>query len=385
MSTGNAHWLGVGGIADVNRDLILSESCDDIVGNFGGTNPFTLTRSPSAAFIRNGQNKPSNGFAWRFTNFPCLSGGGPYSSPGNPEPTDNQMLSRGLANSNPNKPVVDLPLFVFELRDIPDVIREWGAGILRTRNRWKSPNGTDPLRDIPMAAAKRHLEYQFGIAPVISDVAKMLQFQASMDKRIHTLKDLSKGSTTRHATVYSDSVQEPSWSPSTFLTGLYQETSKVRWKMTTDRHYWVSTRWNTTMALPESDIEQKILANKLIFGMHGLSVETVWNSLPWSWLVDWFSNIGDLAASTRNHIPVTHSGSCIMKHTRKYVSAWEWTVEPSGGKQTLYPVNTVAETKIRYAAPLVVYPEFYLPLLSGGQLSILSALAVLKESGRRLK
>jgi hypothetical protein len=306
-------------------------------------------------------------------------GGGTYVAPSKPEPNDNQMLSRGLAQTNPNRPDIDLPLFIFELRDIPEMIREWGFAILRTKNRWTMPNGSDPLRDVPAAAGSRYLEYKFGIEPVYNDLLKMLDFQSKVDKRIRSLRNLSEGVSTRHATVYSDTAEETSWS-SALLTGLYQETSRVRWRMRTDRRYWVSTRWVTDMPLPESDAELKSLAYRLVFGVHGLSLDTLWNSLPWSWMIDWFSNVGDIVASTRNHVPVNHFGSCIMKHTRKAFAAWEWVNEPSGGKQTLQPIDSLGETKSRYAAPLFVYPEFYLPLLTGGQLSILSALAITRKS-----
>jgi hypothetical protein len=230
--------------------------------------------------------------------------------------------------------------------------------------------------DIPIGTAKRNLEYQFGIMPIVNDLIKMLKFQELTDKRFRALKDLSKGSSVRHATVYQDTSVEP-WSGSTFLTGLYQETTKIRWRMQTDRRIWVSTRWNTDAPLPDSDQELQRLANQLVVGSN-ISFATLWNAMPWSWLVDWFSNTGDIIQGWENTIPVNHTGSCIMRHTRKQVNAWEWTVEPSGGRQTLAPIPNLRETKFRSAAPSFVLPEFYLPGLTGGQLSILSALTVVK-------
>lgn len=377
LGSGVAEWQDVGEVSPVNRSLLVSETCDDVVGNFEGANPLSIDRSWTGAFILEGYSRPSNSFCWRFSSFPCLSGGGGFTAPLYAEPSANALLSAGLARSNPNRPDVDLPVFFFELKDIPRMVKEYGRQIIVKQGKHHFRPG-QALKDAPRSIGKHYLEWQFAVLPFFNDVAKILNFQAVIDKRIRQLKSFEDGVATRHATVYQDTSEEANWS-SAYLTDLYFDFNRVRWRMRTDRKTWVSTRWITSVPLPSTDFELRRLANRLAYG-NDISLSTLWEALPWSWLVDWFSNIGDIVASTRNAMPVTHTGSCIMRHTTKAFAAWEWETDLSGGRMSLKPVPILRETKTRVEAPFVVFPEFSLPLLTGGQLSILSALTAVKGS-----
>lgn len=293
-------------------------------------------------------------------------------SPDNPPPSDNVALSMGLSRSNPNKPVVDLPVFLFELKDIPEMLRDWGHELLR-----KAPkSGGRNLAKIPRSAAKRYVEYQFGIAPFISDIGRMLDFQSQVDKKMKRLESLSSGHSSSRVSVWSDTVSSEVYED--YVTSAYQESRRVFNRLETVREKWTSTTWKATIPLPQTDHDKRILACRLAYGLD-ISLSTLWEAMPWSWLIDWFSNAGDLFTASRNTIPVTHGGSCIMTTTTLRRAIDGYALAPSGATCTVTPPPFNFQIKERSvmgdADPLL---EFNVPFLDVKQSSILGALAVLK-------
>jgi hypothetical protein len=292
-------------------------------------------------------------------------------------PSDNAALAMGLARTNPNRPEVDLPVFLFELADIPNMLRRWGQEIMRTPFRI---GGAKDLRFLPRQSARRYIEYQFGILPFLRDLAKILDFQGTVDKKVAALKKLGNPlATSSSATVWSAFAQSGPWND--YATTLYQEHRQVTSMYRTDWKAWVSTKWKSQIPLPApGSYDERQLARRLAFG-EDISFSTLWEAMPWSWLIDWFSNIGDIAMAHRNTIPVTHGGSCVMRMATSKSVITGYILPVSGDTISVNMPPFLYQTKSRGvmgdAAPL---PEFNLPFLSGEQLSILSALAVLKRS-----
>jgi hypothetical protein len=50
------------------------------------------------------------------------------------------------------------------------------------------------------------------------------------------------------------------------------------------------------------------------FTVEGLN-KGAWDLLPWTWLIDWFSNAGDFMQTHSNTVPATPTGACIMTQT----------------------------------------------------------------------
>lgn len=365
------------GVSPVTRSGTLSKTCDDVIGNFGGQNPLTLVSSRNYLWEVEGRSN-SGKLSWNYHSYPF----GPAASTATyasltTSPSDNQALAEGLAKTNPSKPVVDLPLFVFELRDLPRMLRDWGDIIQATRFSFKNGRRFGDLKDLPRFAAQRHLEYQFAIAPFIGDLMRMMDFQAQTEKRIRMLKNLKSGAIVRSATVWGDDgVVQPE--KLSYVSSLYQESNRLAYRLATRRRMWVSTKWTATRPLPDTDMELRALANKLVFGLD-TSFSLLWNAMPWTWLVDWFSNIGDIVDGARNTIPCAHTGSCIMLHRKTVIDSWRWVSRPSSSTIKLRIADSVNEHKLRWLAPTVALPEFDLPFLDGRQLSILSALAVTRR------
>lgn len=354
---GNSKWT---------RQGTVTETCVDEVGPKTVDHPLSITRSKNYTWLVTGSSPQQS-----FSGFPQSVAMPHLTDPG--QPSDNNLLAEGLALSNPNHPDMSLPVFLFELGDIPKMIRRWGQVLLHK----PSFSGRTNLRAAPRAVASSYVEWQFGIAPFIKDVQKLLEFQALTDKKIRELKNLEShpGGGTRSRTVYTSDISggvKSSPAISLFNAG------SLTYEMITHRRVWVSTRWRSLVPLPDTDAERRALAVRLAYGLD-ISLATLWEAMPWSWLFDWFGNVGDVLSLTRGTVPVTHSRSCLMRHT--FTGAKIHSVTPLATHSLQVaadPRPTELKTREPFggAVPLI---EFGVPLLSGSQLGILGSLAVLKS------
>lgn len=105
-------------------------------------------------------------------------------------------------------------------------------------------------------------------------------------------------------------------------------------------------------------------------------VATAWELFPWSFMIDWFSNVGDLITAANNTVPVEASSVNCMQHRMTSVS-WsraDYENDFSGG--TALFTRETKRRDVSFGPGLTLS----LPLLSGGQLSILGALSASRAS-----
>lgn len=343
-----------------------------MVGNFEGTNPFYLHRSNNICWSLTGHSFP--GTDWAYNGFVRTGDAVFHHGATTPEPTDNQALSHALAATNPNKPHVSLPNFVAELRDYK--FREIPAA-LKKMSRF----GANKYHDIPIARLKDigsdYLTYEYGIKPFMQDVGRMMDFVNRADMKYRYLEKLraSKTGLGNSATVWNDETFGGVYD--SYVTGLYSESNVVRETWKTVRKKWVSTMWTPTVDMSQyTDDNLRALANRIVTGSE-VSFAALWDAMPWTWLIDWFSNAGDMYSLSRNSLPVSHNGSCVMTSIKTGITS---AVLISGGGLTSCKVHPNAGNRVTLnRVPLYgIQPrlEFNLPLFDGRQLSILSAIGV---------
>lgn len=108
-----------------------------------------------------------------------------------------------------------------------------------------------------------------------------------------------------------------------------------------------------------------------------VDLATLWELLPWSWLIDWFSNVGAFLAARRNILGWVPGQCFTMTHT---VLGVDHRIDLTGSsfKGTMTTPNFVRETKSRTVG-VPVLPEAQLPILNLKQIGILASLAILRR------
>jgi hypothetical protein len=268
-----------------------------------------------------------------------------------------------LSKTNPSRPHVNVPQALAELKDIPSLVKGWGDGLLRS-------------------AAKGNLSWRWAVKPMISDVRKLANFVSAANKRLAQLRKLRDGKTIR--TRCNLGTQIVSSGPTRIQ--IHSEGAAIyafrRYVSTYTK--WGSAEWKL---LPDSnlpnlsDADLQRFNKRVALGItsHG-ALETAWELCPWSWFVDWFSNVGDMIAATNNTVGCTWGRICVMRTSE---SRTTYDLDPVG--TATWPTfsgwfNLRFQRKERWPTyPIVPVPLPSLPILDGGKLSILLSLAALRR------
>lgn len=260
--------------------------------------------------------------------------------------TDSDYATETAAKTNPSRPYVDIPVNILELSELPDLIRRQGLNTIASLGR-------------------QNLRYQFGIAPLVGDLIRLASFQDVVQHRIGELERL-QGKTGLRRTVR--------------LNAWTEQTSYSR-VMQSNQFFWTDTVTQTTMQLVKGHArwipdatgremtasDRQRLAFRAALGLTFDSA-TVWERIPWSWLVDWCTSTGQWFIANRNIVGATLADISVMRETKS------WFQTP-GNINT--PINVQMHTKARNRA--TVLPQAHFPFLTAGQMSILASLAVTRR------
>jgi hypothetical protein len=321
--------------------------CDDVVGNFDGNNPFVLryTNCDRPIVI----NGPAN--SWDFDGCGIFHD---YRLPDQSGLSLPVATAKLLSMTHPGRANIQLPVFWSELKDLPRLVQFAGGNLARK-------------------GASANLNYQFGWKPLISDLQKLLDFREGVQKRLDELNRLRERGLRRKRTLYESKARSKAtfhtrWSSGGVLVHTREYTT---YKI----HQWGTVRWHPGYALRSMKGPLDKQALKLFLGLDSSQfTSNAWEGLPWSWLIDWFSNVGDLIASQNNRIAFS-SDTMIMTHctAETHVQVLDWT---SG--VTVNPTSTTIFSERKERAGGILYPSLDVGILSGRQLGILGSLAVLR-------
>jgi len=300
----------------------------------------------------------------------------------------NDLTWKALAKSNPSAPTCSVPTFLAELKDIPGLWKDLKGVPSDLRRLYKSFSlvpaairnwGNDLLKQV----AKGHITWRWAIRPMLSDLRKMIDFCANVDKTLRNLDTLSKkGSLRTRVSLGQESITEPN--VSVFLHSNL-DVWKANRTTTTTRKTWFCCRWNSTSLtrIPTNYDDRIAYARRLTYGITSYeALATLWEILPWSWFVDWFVGVGTVIQANNNTLNLTHTGSCIMATTR---SETKWTVTQAGVWSTISGAPTASWTiKERWSSsPSLPLAPTSAPIVDLSKWSILASLYVLNRGRRK--
>jgi hypothetical protein len=196
-----------------------------------------------------------------------------------------------IARTIPTNPVVSLATFFGELREgFPKAI---GSDLFRLRPKTAFKRGS-----------KEYLNWEFGWKPMIADLKKWI-FAARHGDKLWDQFKRDSGRRVRRDYYFpvSKTVTETSHSgsplPAMALPGLWQggnSTFPYTRRETITRQQWFSGAF-TYYADVDLDTEKTWKGHlQRLQKLYGVKItpDVIWNLAPWSWMVDWFTNTGDV-------------------------------------------------------------------------------------------
>jgi len=342
---------------------VLQESCDDIRGP-GDCDPLTITRNEISGGVINSPN--DNFFAPYFNNYRCdfADNWGQVShlSFTDDLPSDSLIATQAAARTNPSRPSVGVISNLLELGDIVRLMRDTVFQLRKDAYRARRS-----FRGAFRAGGNSWLLGLFGVAPLIRDLKSISQFAELYIQRCKEVKKLQTSNGLRRTIdfgVYSTKARSAKVVQSNW-GGFISTTFDVNTVQRIRAH----TRWMPDVtfndAYASGDMARQV--RNAVLGAE-VNLSSLWDGLPWSWLVNWAYDVGSFQRARLNIIPAYLSGVHVMRHTRTTWSCPFYT----DGRIRMSPLTMTLESKTR--KPSSVSPTAHFPLLSGSDMGILAAL-----------
>lgn len=221
-----------------------------------------------------------------------------------------------------------------------------------------------------------YLQYKFGYVQFVQDIKTLAGITTSIERRIKEFDSLGKKGGLRrkifldHNSVDRHEVWPVGWFWSVFGVSLganidSHETVKiygtVRW------------RWKPGITVSLSKLEAFNLAVKTVFDLGQLDASTIWNSIPWTWLADYFFDISNWLQANENSDLVEWFDLCICREHK--TTSHAVLTKHEGDPVRVYPGKF---SRVRFARDVIPYPPtippFRYSLLSKSQALVLLAL-----------
>lgn len=260
-----------------------------------------------------------------------------------------------LASTHPFRPEYSVPTALAELLDI-------GSLFKITAKSFSELAGTS------------YLYYRFGIVQFVQDIKTLSSITKALESRIKEFDSLSKQGGTRRNIKLDGLGQSGKYASDETIFSTYGATVRA------DKSYYnyyevrgsVRWRWKNGVTVNLSKLEAFNLAVLKVFDLGELDAATIWNSIPWTWLADYFIDIGNFLQSIGDDNLVEPYDICITRRCKStntfyvsYKSSWIRTY--GNGKYTIELTSRDADLVIPALPPLrygLISKTQYLTLLA---------------------
>jgi hypothetical protein len=266
-----------------------------------------------------------------------------------------------LARLNPDRPVLDLPLFLWELRELPSLLWDSGNFLLRR----PGVNLSDAV-----------LAVNFGWAPLLSDLSKLFNLAEAIQARMAFFEKVARDKRIE-VKLPSSSYVSSTGTLTAYLHG-FGEIIRFNRRFDVEQTAWGVANLKSFTPPPalsdDSGMSQWQRANAAL-GLSGsrANLSTIWNMIPWSWLVDYFLSVGSWIEATGGYQYYDLDHCCLMQRvetrtTTRVVSTTNLKDKPTPGRGK----SIQWERRVIFSPVARIYAT---PLLSGKQFTNLVALA----------
>lgn len=229
-------------------------------------------------------------------------------------------ITRAIERLNPNKPLVDIPANLLEvLFELPTMLtllhREYpGIAAFYAKARERLSKG-GPVRDYELRAATAagaggFLTYHFALKPMYMFIQDVLSLPDVMDQQLGRLQNGQRvggrlhESRTSVTEVETYSISDLGMTTVTTTTEIHKE-------------IWYTARF--TAETPDlrrlTVAERTALRRAKSNGMHQMGLESFWEAVPFSWLIDYFTNASSVLTALRGWGTWSASAVNCMCHT----------------------------------------------------------------------
>jgi len=292
--------------------------------------------------------------------------------PPTPAPVNEIDLSgwgtKAYNRMKPTKPSFQALNAIYELREVPAMLSQ----------RF-TKNGLNGIGDY-------YLALQFGWKPLLQDIRNTVLTHINMQKRLKQLlrdngRPVRRSIELTNSKDVSTTVVGPSYggfSPG-FVTQFYPKIGTISQTVTKNDRIWSKAEFKYWLPPGPQDVNYKRAMMAKIFGFQP-SPAVVWNALPWTWMSDWFFNVGDILenmdAGVANRLAANHF---YLMHQQENIGrndAFGFFYDTAGNVITRSGTSTCTQfrkTRVKGDPFGFFTPE---NTLSGSQLAIMGALGL---------
>lgn len=277
-----------------------------------------------------------------------------------------QLGAEGWNKFKPGKPKVGTSVFLAELRDLP--------GMLQKRAYAHRNLG------------KHYLNAQFGWLPFVSDLRKMYQTYREIDRTLANIYRMNGKWVKREGTLRSEDDilanwktggDTPCWNPQPWNDMAPNGNSWCEGQVRTSTRAWFAGRFRYYIPEIDQKIKDPRWRRSTVRKIMGLTITPadVWEAVPWSWLIDYFTNAGDILSNLSSGYvdDVVASYAYVMRSSITEVcqTSHHTLID---GRKIFGQVRSFTETKARAAADPFGFGMS--ADLTGRQVAILAALGL---------
>lgn len=365
--------------SDIKGYLAENKVMSDVVGNPKGINPLTLNNYRNVVSFLNGTNGLTGVSRRDFQNYPPS-----YFSTFVSHLTQQRPFrdaTQAIAETNPGEPAVSVPNFLYELKDVPSMLRHAAERARRLHHFWLNRGMRVSHRRLAKYYDKRsagedYLNYIFGWLPFFSDLSDILDLSEFTEKRAKKFRSIKNNELRSTGTLGTDEVQATTRP----LIQSFLVSIRANSVATTKFQRWYSAIYDVDSlrfgaALNGSTRRQ--LMDALGFD-NSLPIQ-IWEAMPWSWMSDWFFNVGSLIKLKGNRQGCRFRNACIMTHTTTLER-----LTPIGPPSYLKvnPGERFRDTKLRaFFTPSFLRTDGGYNIFQPSHLAILASLKVTRGRG----